>query len=114
LTPPFVGFSVVIDHAPVDAEPPILAPVKVKAVGDALWHTASGPPGVTVAGLLQGFAKANRENPLSPVLFAMVEDPATWVPSRVHAPPPSGRLSIRTVPSNVPAELNPVPVSSSA
>ena len=36
-----------IDHAPVLAPPPILAPVKAKGVEDL--HSASGPPGVRVA-----------------------------------------------------------------
>ena len=37
-----------IDHAPVVALPPILAPVKVSAEGDAEVQTLSGPPDVTV------------------------------------------------------------------
>jgi hypothetical protein len=38
----------VIDHAPVVALPPTLAPLKVIAEGEADWQTTSGPPGVTV------------------------------------------------------------------
>ena len=103
-----------MDHAPAVAEPPILAPARVRSPGDALWQTASGPPGVTVAGELQGFASAKRENPLRVDRLATVPDPVTWVPLRVHAPPPSGRLRIRTVLSNVPPEAKSVPVISRA
>jgi len=39
----------VIDHAPVVALPPTLAPVKVMAAGVADWQTVLGPPGVIVA-----------------------------------------------------------------
>src|ERR1043165_4018279 len=39
----------VIDHAPVVAPPPTLAPLNVIAAGVADWQTKSGPPGVTVA-----------------------------------------------------------------
>jgi hypothetical protein len=39
----------VMDHAPVVALPPTLAPVKVMAAGVADWQTVLGPPGVTVA-----------------------------------------------------------------
>ena len=43
----------VIDHAPVDALPPTLAPVKVMAVGAADWQAVKVAPGVTVgAGLI--------------------------------------------------------------
>ena len=38
----------VIDHAPVVADPPTLAPLNISAEGLADWHTLSGPPGVTV------------------------------------------------------------------
>ena len=38
----------IIDHAPVVALPPILAPLKVMATGDADWHTLFGPPAITV------------------------------------------------------------------
>ena len=38
----------VIDHAPVVAPPPTLAPLNVIADGVADWQTLSGPPGVTV------------------------------------------------------------------
>ena len=37
-------------HAPVDALPPTLAPLKVMADGVADWHTLSGPPVIAVAG----------------------------------------------------------------
>ena len=114
LVPPFAGVRLVMDHAPAVAEPPTLAPVRVNAPGDALWQTASGPPGVTVAGELQGFASAKREKPLREVRLAMGSDPATWVPLRVHAPPPSGRLMILTVASGTPPEVKSVPVISRA
>ena len=39
----------VIDHAPVVALPPTLAPVKVIAAGDADWQAANAAPAVTVA-----------------------------------------------------------------
>ena len=39
----------VMDHAPVVAPPPTLAPANVMAAGVADWQTLSGPPGVTVA-----------------------------------------------------------------
>jgi hypothetical protein len=39
----------VIDHAPVVADPPTLAPLNVRAEGLADWHTLFVPPGVTVA-----------------------------------------------------------------
>ena len=38
----------VIDHAPVVALPPTLAPLSVIALGEADWHTLSGPPAVAV------------------------------------------------------------------
>ena len=37
-----------IDHAPVIPLPPMLAPLKVIAPGDADWHTLFGPPAVAV------------------------------------------------------------------
>lgn len=39
----------VMDHAPVVALPPTLAPTKVIAPGVADWHAFSAAPGVTVA-----------------------------------------------------------------
>jgi len=38
----------VMDHAPVVAPPPILAPLSVIADGVADWQTLSGPPALTV------------------------------------------------------------------
>jgi len=38
----------VINHAPVEAPPPTLAPAKVIAVGVADWHAVFGPPAITV------------------------------------------------------------------
>ena len=37
-----------IDHAAVEAPPPMVAPVKVMAAGVADWQRLFGPPGVTV------------------------------------------------------------------
>lgn len=39
----------VIDHAPVVAEPPTLAPLKVIGVDGVAWQVASGPPASAVA-----------------------------------------------------------------
>ena len=49
LMPPFEGFKLVIDQAALEAEPPKAAPARVNGIGEALWQTVSGPPGVTVA-----------------------------------------------------------------
>ena len=43
-TPP----PVVIDHSPVVALPPTLAPLRVIAAGVADWHTVLGPPAIAV------------------------------------------------------------------
>src|SRR5689334_6358156 len=40
---------VAIDHAPVDAPPPTLAPLNVSATGLPDWQTVFGPPAVAVA-----------------------------------------------------------------
>lgn len=75
LLPPFAGTRLVIDHAPVVAPPPTLAPANVKAPGLADWQIVLGPPGVTVAGEF--------------TVIGTVETPG------VHGPAPSGSSVVR-------------------
>jgi hypothetical protein len=42
----------IIDHAPVVAPPPIVAPVKIRAEGDPIWQTELGPAASTVGAWL--------------------------------------------------------------
>ena len=55
----------IIDHAPVVAEPPVLAPLNMIGTGVADWQTLSGPPGVIVGppGVGQAIVMASNQFP---------------------------------------------------
>ena len=73
--PPFAGTRLVIDHAPVVALPPTLAPVNMIAVGVADWQAVLGPPGVTVAAAVTVTEKLTPALAHPPELFLTVRVP---------------------------------------